>query len=115
MRFEQFAIPISFTWKVARRGYRWIDRNDGRRLCAVDALERPDWPDLFDRYETQQPLLERTGLFREFAELDPTETEVLSFANKFGLLEDGDNLPVDTEFGPILVHAEELQLWQAEL
>jgi hypothetical protein len=30
MRIEQFVIPLPFTWKVARRGYRWIDCNDGR-------------------------------------------------------------------------------------
>ena len=115
MRIDQFVIPIPFTWKVAHRGYRWIDCNDGRWLCAVDALERPDFPGVFDRYQIQQPLLERTGLFREFAELGSTETEVLGFANKFGLLRDGGNLAVDTEFGRTLVHAENLQLWQAEI
>src|SRR5258705_8269718 len=97
MRIEQFVIPIPFTWKVARRGYRWIDCNEGRWLCAADALERPDFPGVFDRYQTQQPLLARTGLFREFAEPGSTETEVLGFANKFGLLRDGGNLAVDTE------------------
>jgi hypothetical protein len=107
MRIEQFVLPIPFTWKVARRGYRWIDWNEGRWLCAVDALERPDFPGVFDRYQTQQPLLERTGLFREFAELDSTETEVLNFANNFGLLRDGGNLAVDTEFGRTLLHAVE--------
>jgi hypothetical protein len=27
----------------------------GRRLCAVDSLERPDWNGVFDQYQTQQP------------------------------------------------------------
>jgi hypothetical protein len=36
-------------------------------------------------------------LFREFAELDSTETEVLNFANNFGLLRDGGNLNAEEQ------------------
>jgi hypothetical protein len=115
MRSEQFVLPLFFSWKVAHRGYRWIDHNGGRRLCAVDALERPDWHGVFDPYQTQQPLLERTGLFREFVELQPSEPHILGFANKFGVLTDGQDLTVDTDFGRTLVHGETLQLWQDEI
>jgi hypothetical protein len=115
MRNEQFLLPMFFSWKVARRGYRWIDRQDGRYLCAVDALERPDWHGAFDQYENQQPLLERTGLFHEFAELQPSEPEILGFANRFGLLTNGQKLTIEADFGPTLVSGETLQFWQAKI
>jgi len=38
--------------------------------------------------------LERTGLFREFVELQPSEPQILGFANKFGVLTDGQDLSV---------------------
>src|SRR5262249_19376936 len=115
MRTEQFGLPISFTCKVARRGYRWTDCNNGRYLCAVDALDRPDWHGAFDQYQTLQPLLERSGLFREFAQLQPSEPHVLGFANQFGLLTEGGNVAVEAEFGRTMVHGEALQLWRDEI
>src|ERR1700737_199124 len=115
MRSEQFGLPIFFAWKVARRGYRWLDHNGGRYLCAIDALERPDWHGGFEQSETQQPLLERSGLFREFAELQPSELQILGFANNFGLLTGGSDLTVDTEFGETVVHGETPQLWHDEI
>jgi len=48
--------------------------------------------------------LERTGLFREFVELQPSEPQILGFANKFGVLTDGQDLTVATDFGRTLVH-----------
>jgi hypothetical protein len=80
------ALPVLFTWKVARAGYRWIDAKGGRFLCAVDALQ-PDWHNLFERYETTyRPLEQRTGLFGEFANLEPTERDVLAFEIGSGCL-----------------------------
>ena len=70
MRNQAFALPIEFSWKVARGGYRWIAESGKRYLCAVEALEKPDWPDPFDRYQQiYRPLEERTGLFRAITHL----------------------------------------------
>jgi hypothetical protein len=69
----------------------------------------------FERVDRARSAAARTGLFREFVELQPSEPQILGFANKFGLLTEGSNLPVDTEFGRTLVHAETLQLWQDEI
>jgi hypothetical protein len=115
MRNEQPGLPIFFGWKVATRGYRWIDNNGSRWLCPVDALDQPDWHGILGQYQTQQPLLERSGLFRELAALQPTEPQILGFTNKFGLLTEGQSLPVDSKFGPSLVPGETLQLWQDEI
>jgi len=110
-----FVLPIEFSWKVARTGYRWIDSKGNRFLCAVDALQ-PDWHNMFDRYErTYRPLGERTGLFREFAELKPTEPDILAFANGFGLLKAIDYVELPSKSGPVSVHGDSLQLWQDEI
>jgi hypothetical protein len=110
-----FVLPIAFSWKVARNGYRWIDSKGKRFLCAVDALQ-PDWHNLFDRYErTYLPIGERTGLFREFGELKPTEPDILAFANRFGLLEAVDDVELPSKSGPVPVHGDSLQLWQDEI
>jgi len=115
MRNEGFAIPVLFTWRIARAGYQWIDVKGRRSLCPVDA-RRPDWLNMFDRYERSYlPLKERTGLFREFAALEPSERGVLPFANQFGLLQAEDNLELDSEFGPVFAHGEALELWHGEI
>ncbi len=107
-----FVLPIAFSWKVARAGYRWIDSKGKRFLCAVDALQ-PDWHNMFDRYErTYRPLGERTGLFREFGELKPTEPDILAFANRSGLLKAIDYVELHSKSGPVSVHGDSLQLWQ---
>jgi hypothetical protein len=102
-----------FEWKVARTGYRWIDSPDGRRICAVDA-EQPDWFGS-DCYETPYHPLERTGLFREFADLAPTAKGIVDFANRFGLLGIGGNFPLETESGRVLVRAEPFAFWKEEI
>jgi hypothetical protein len=110
-----FALPLRFTWRVARAGYQWVETKTGRFLCASDAL-RPDRHDVFDRYvTTYRPLEDRTGLFREFADLNPTEAGVLKFANRFGLLQRDDNLTLDSEFGLVSAHGEPLDLWSGEI
>jgi hypothetical protein len=115
MRNGGFVLPILFSWKVARAGYRWIDSKSNRFLCAVDA-QQPDWRNMFDSYEkTYYPLGERTGLFREFAELKPTESHILAFANRFGLLEAIDDIELASKSGPVSVHGDSLQLWKDEI
>ena len=112
---EGFTLPVLFSWKVAHAGYQWVDTAGGRRIYAKDAL-RPDWQSVFEQYETSyRPLGERTGLFREFAELKPSEEEVLKFADRFGLLGPGGNLELPSEYGRIMLHAESLEFWKSEI
>jgi len=113
---ESFAIPIEFTWSVARSGYRWITDAGEPYLCAVDAFEKPDWPGLPGRYHrSYRPLEERTGLFRELAELKPTKAEILVFANRCGQLDRLANLDSGTAFGLRRVRGEKLEDWKKEI
>ncbi|MGO9452636.1 MAG: hypothetical protein ACLQDV_16590 [Candidatus Binataceae bacterium] len=112
---KRFEPSVRFNWKVARSGYHWIETRKGRFLCAVDAL-KPDWLNTFERYERRYPPLEDfTGLFRTFAELKPDERQVLAFANRFGLLGIGENLPLDSDFGSVMVQAESLKVWSEKI
>ena len=113
---ESFAIPIEFTWSVARSGYRWITDAGEPYLCAVDAFEKPDWPGLPGRYHrSYRPLEERTGLFRELAELKPTKAQILVFANRCGQLDRLANLDSGTAFGLRRVRGEKLEDWKKEI
>jgi hypothetical protein len=107
------SLPPFFEWKVARAGYYWIDGPDGRRICAVDARQ-PDWWGS-ERYETSYDPLQRTGLFREFGDLEPTEKGIVDFANQFGVLGRGGNSPLKTESGETLVRAETLAFWREQI
>ena len=112
---NRFEPSTRFEWKVAKGGYHWIKTKKGRVLCAVDA-SKPDWLDIFDAYRnTYRPLEERTGLFRTFAELQPTERQVCEFADRFGMLLEGDNLQLDSSHGPVSIHAEQLQTWKENI
>jgi hypothetical protein len=116
MRNEKsFALPVEFTWKRARAGYRWHDTAHGRLLYAVDALQ-PDWQNPFERYETTyRPLEERTGLFREFAALELNEQRVAAFADRFGLLGAGSHVQLESPYGPVAVYAEPFHFWKDEI
>jgi hypothetical protein len=115
MRNDSFALPVEFMWKRARAGYRWDASDKGRILYAVDALQ-PDWQNTFEQYETSyQPLEERTGLFREFAALKPNAEQILSFANRFGLLGAGSHREFDSNWGRVPVYVETFGLWKGEI
>ena len=107
------SLPPAFEWKVARAGYCWIDSPDGRLICAVDAWQ-PDWWGS-DCYQTPYDPLERTGLFREFADLELSEKGIRDFANQFGLLGRGGNFTLETESGETLVRAEAFAVWKGEI
>jgi len=116
MRNEAVAIPLDFTWGVTRSGHRWVKTCGKRHLCSVDALEKPDWPGLLNRYQrVYRPLEERTGLFREFAELKPTEKQILDFVDRYGLLDNTSNVEVRTAFGRRQVRGESLEHWRKEI
>ena len=61
-----------FLWEVALSGHRW---GEGGKLEPVRA-----WP------VRQYAPLEDTGLFRAFADTEPTEEGILAFANQYGML-----------------------------
>ena len=102
---------VDFHWDVAVGGYQWIDTAAGRVLRAVDALE-PDWNYSSDHYWREyRPLQERSGLFWEFAQLDPTEAAIKQFADSFGLL--GAGQLSGPASGPL--ESEPLALWKREI
>jgi hypothetical protein len=108
-------VAVTFLWKVANSGYHWRDLLEGRSLCAVDAFQ-PDWNNMFDRYRRDyRPFQEITGLFLVFAELEPTETAIVEFANKYGMLGSEDNISAPTDFGVVSLHGEPLELWKQEI
>jgi len=115
MRDESiFAIPVRFGWSVARVGYHWTRDTRGKRvICAVDAGSR-GWSHLLNRSE-YRPFEQRTGLFREFADLGTAEAPVLAFANRFGLLEEENNLELPSRSGPVQAHGETLEFWKSEI
>jgi hypothetical protein len=71
---------VHFFWHVAVSGYRWRD-HDENGYAQAD-LQPIGWPNA-RQYE---PLREFTGLFRTFAETEPTREGILGFANRFGPL-----------------------------
>jgi hypothetical protein len=54
-------------------------------------------------------------LFREFAALELSEQQVLSFANRFGLLGAGGHRELDSRYGRVSANGEPLELWKEEL
>src|SRR5262245_51298715 len=69
-----------FLWPVAVSGYKWDEFPDGANLrCGLEPIRK--WP-----LRQYAPLEEFTGLFRTFAETEPTKEGVLAFANQFGPL-----------------------------
>ena len=78
---------VEFWWDVASDGYRWV------KAIAAGAGEEelflttgaPVGPIGYMR-RRYQPLAERPGLFRIFADLDPTPDAILGFANAYGHL-----------------------------
>lgn len=108
---DVFAIPVSFAWRVSRAGYSWTPDTTGRRvLCAADAAQG-GWPNSL----AYRPLERRTGLFHEFARLQPSETSVVAFANRFGLLEEGANLHLPSKPQAVRAHGETLEFWKSEI
>jgi hypothetical protein len=80
----------TFHWLVPDAGFEWVSGNE------TDIAFRPAEPIGEQRFlvpksdslgaRLYSPLREHTGLFRAFAELQPTESAVQEFANKYGFL-----------------------------
>lgn len=126
MRFQVNLSVAAFPWTV--RQCLWVDGTGGdgitRRYLVRDP-HAPEWP---PRY-----LLEtETGLFKTFADLEPTEAGILAFANQYGPLLLGSPFaePITAEspkvklggqeldylMAPtVRVHGESLDLWRREI
>lgn len=106
---------MDFRWQVAVNGYHWVDHDQERLLCPIDALQ-PDWSYSAERYiKEYRPLEERSGLFWEFAVLEATEEAVRQFADKFGLLGASTEPRIPSQSGPIALRPESLALWKREI
>lgn len=72
------ADPFIFRWTVSDGGYEWLEGQDGKlRLFPCHT------PGLGIRHYAPE-----TGLFREFAELNPTRDDIQFFAGRYGDLFD---------------------------
>jgi hypothetical protein len=82
-------IPLQFGWRVAQGGYHWVDshpvfeHNEQRQPFLTDG--RPIGAAGY-RVLQYLPLAEFPGLFRVFAETEPSHDGVKAFADRFGPL-----------------------------
>jgi hypothetical protein len=82
-------VPLQFRWRVAKGGYHWIDSDPAfepdqqRQPFLTDG--RPSGAAGF-RVVPYLPFAEFPGLFRVFAEIEPTHDGIKAFADRFGPL-----------------------------
>jgi hypothetical protein len=80
-------VPLDFSWEIAASGYRWLHTHAidqevrGHYLVA----NRPTGA-AASRVCRYQPLIKFSGLFLQFAELEPNLDAIAAFANAFGHL-----------------------------
>jgi len=82
-------IPLQFRWKVAEDGYRWleshpVDESEQMRHAFL-THGRPIGAGGF-RVMQYQPLAAFSGLFRGFADTEPSRDGIKAFADRFGPL-----------------------------
>ena len=84
-------IPLQFPWRVAKGGYRWVESKppSARAPAAAPTVphRRParSAPAGF-RVLQYQPLAAFPGLFRVFADTEPSHDGIKAFADRFGPL-----------------------------
>ena len=102
---------IDFMWRVPKDGFRWViahealkpDGKGGRYLVPVNRSAIP-----------YLPLVEHTGLFRQFSATSTNEEGVLAFANKFGFLGSATRAVTPSDESG-LVYGEKLDEWQVAI
>ena len=117
---------IEFSWQVQEGAYLWSAgplfddeylTQDAAQTISCGYVPTPRAGPV-RRYS---PLRDQTGLFRVFAETEPTQDGVLQFANRFGMLLSAQTHTKPRErrskVGAVLVellapHGEPLSLWQ---
>ena len=120
--------PFEFVQRVPDAGFEWV-RGRGVRVAMTAAeidATKPEWflrekrsPPF--RGKIYRPLIAHTGLFRIFAETEPTRPGILAFANAFGAL----GLPIGEEITlvitkphssqPLRLDYESLNKWKGEI
>jgi hypothetical protein len=116
-------IPLQFPWRIAQTGYRWLDTrpalepHEPRQLFLTDG--RPLGAQ-GHRVKEYLPLSAYTGLFREFADTEPSQAGINAFADRFGPL--GRNvareIPLSDQRNPRgepLGAGESLAAWNEEI
>jgi hypothetical protein len=80
--------PYGCEWRVPKAGFKWITALEPSRHEAPQRFLVENWTPPLKPYEsrTYDPIKSYSGLFRNFAELEPTEESFLQFANKYGAL-----------------------------
>jgi hypothetical protein len=73
---------VAFEWIVASKGYTIVENKEANCQLVVP-LKGPS--------RVTQPLQQYPVLFKQFAKLEPTAAAVVSFANRFGLLQSDPN------------------------
>ncbi len=117
--------PFEFVQRVPDAGFEWVR---GVRACLTAKIEatKPEWfmrekrlPPF--RVKTYRPLVTHTGLFRIFAETEPTRPGIQAFANVYGSL----GFPIGEDVTPVITkpHSSEglrldyesLSKWKSEI
>ena len=73
---------FEFSWPVHTRGYKWLREDEPGEPLLVPKDEFGTWTRLHPSY----PLRDSPGLFRRFAETEPTQDGILCFVNEHGPL-----------------------------
>jgi hypothetical protein len=116
-------IPLQFRWQVAQGGYRWVDARPSfepqQKSEAFLTDGRPIGTGSF-RARRYEPLSAFSGLFRVFADTEPTRDGVKAFADRFGPLgpDVAKQIPLDdlrTAKGAPLGSGEPLHAWSNEI
>jgi transposase-like protein len=116
-------IPLQFPWQVAEGGYRWVDSRPAFEP------QREGQPFLTDgrpigtgglRMMRYLPLAAFPGLFRVFADTEPSRDDIKAFADRFGPLgrNIAEQIPLDDEPNPKgvpLGTGEALAAWSDEI
>ena len=109
-----------FQWAVSETGYQWIPAEtvNGTEELPLVLLPNPG-PDgtmgMATWSKMYKPLEDEPALFLEFAELSPTEEDVLAFADKYGLLIGNCPIDIETNAGSIQIYGDASVNWFTEI
>jgi hypothetical protein len=120
--------PFEFVQRVPDAGFEWVHIPGMRVGMAAAGIEatRSDWflrerrvPPF--RGTAYRPLITQTGLFRIFAEVEPTRAGIQAFANAFGPLgwSSGESITVALDRPPsyemMRIDSQSLRTWKSEI
>lgn len=109
---------IHSRWTVAQSGYHWVDtteaffEKESKPVRVLTSGVPLGVRSLVMRYD---PVKAEPALFRNFAELEPTEEAIRQFANKYGLLGISIHILVEHEGKLTMSVGEELKVWAREI